>query len=211
MRWQNVLVALGLGMIGGAGWALWDQSRQQASAASIPVQRQAEVSKGAIPLVVQQDHNALRLRWSPKIAGIRDAQHGKLIITDGDHSSTLSLDARELQSGLASYWPDGDRVSFRLETDDGAAGSIAATISGQPAVDKHELAVDDHEPLKTAAPAKRRAKSLMAREREASLDDGLEWTEQPRPIHRIARDSRWTRLKKKLPFWHRSSTPDSGR
>jgi hypothetical protein len=205
MRWQTVVAALGLGMMGGAGWMFWDLHRSQADGMT----PHFEVSSGDIPLMVQHDRGALRLRWSPKAEGIRDAQHGSLTISDGTHRSKLELDGPELRAGMASYWPEGSRVGFRLETDSGASGSIEAPAGLAPkAVQKEAEPVK--KPVEPKATSTAKSPPPLARKlprpsvntNRAPIDDGLEWTEQPR------RDSRWSRLKRKIRFWRKPEADD---
>jgi hypothetical protein len=197
MRWATVIAALALGVIGGVGWVLWERppagDRFVGSAGSVP-------ADGAIPLMVQQDQGAMRLRWSPNGTGVRDAAHGTLTITDGIHQSRLDLDDKELRAGLASYWPDGSRVGFRLETDSGASGYIEAPVEGRPAkphVQPKSEAVAKPEPPK-AAPAHRKPKPSASVNRAKPLDDGLEWTERP-----ARHESHWARLRHKVAFWRK--------
>lgn len=226
MRWLSVVAALGLGMLGGAGWVLWDQ-HQEARAIAAPAAVPASSSE--IPLKVLRDGQALRLRWSGRAQAIQTASRGTLIITDGTHQSTLQLDGRELRSGLASYWPDSDRVKFRLETDTGAAGSIE-TAAGAPRVALAKVAErPPAAPVRNPVPVRRRLKPPEKSGPPPRIDDGLEWTEQPpdRPVRPVVQPlhksetfraqvvprkaaaeesrpaSRWSRLKRKLPFWRK--------
>jgi hypothetical protein len=149
--------------------------------------------------MVEQDPGVLRLRWSARIAAIRDASHGTLTILDGSHQSRLNLDGRELRAGLASYWPDGSRVGFRLETDSGASGYIEApVVDAKPAKAAPEPKA---EPSRSPAPARRRPKAAAGASRGKPIDDGLEWTE-----HHPRRASRLTRLKQRMAFWRKSDT-----
>jgi hypothetical protein len=171
---------------------------QQETSTAATASALAPKSTGDIGLTVQHDGAALRLRWNPRRAGIQDAATGTLTITDGGHESTLHLDGPELRAGLASYWPDGDRVRFRLDTDTGASGAIDVPVeSGRP-----QPAPEAVQAATAPVPARRRAAAPARRARPApaALDDGLEWTrpESAGPAHR---DSRWSRLKHKLPFW----------
>jgi hypothetical protein len=179
MRWQTVVVAIGLGMVGGAGWLAWE-SRQAAPPAAMEAVPPPDPLN--IPLLVVHDGRALRLRWNPHTEAFRNAGHGSLIIVEGDHRSTLPLDARELQGGLASYWPQASHVRFRLETDTGGTGSLDVPVNLAPGpAPRREAAAPPHRPP-VARP---------------HLDDGLEWTRRPPPPVHI-RPSRWVRLKRKL-------------
>lgn len=184
MRWQSLIAALGLGMLGGAGWVWWDGHGRQAA----PVSAAAPDHRaGDIPLTVQHEGRMLKLQWNPATAEIRNAAHGTLTITDGEHHSTLNLDGPELRAGLASYWPEGSRVGFRLDTAEGASGSVEVPAEPRAA------AVDAkaEEPEKPAAPraiSPRRRSGGQPSDRAGdrgepvsgeSLNDGLEWTTQP--------------------------------
>jgi hypothetical protein len=95
--------------------------------APAPVQRVQAVSQPAIGLYVQHDGPALRLRWNPDTAAIRDAHSGVLVIADGARQSRLELKQPDLRTGVASYWPESREVIFRLALDGAAAGEIRAS------------------------------------------------------------------------------------
>jgi hypothetical protein len=199
MRWGRAVAALGLGMVSGAGWMLWIQREEiRTFVAQTVVAPRPHLPDGNIPLMVQQERGVMRLRWSSRVAAIRDAAHGTLTIVDGAHRSRLDLDGRELRAGLASYWPDGSRVGFRLETDSGASGYIEApVVDANPAKAAAEPKV---ERPPRPAPARRRPKPSAGASRGKPIDDGLEWTEHPRKASRLAR------LKQKMAFWRRPDT-----
>ena len=161
-----------------------------------------EPPTGNIRLIVQHDQGALRLRWSPKAPAIRDAERGTLTITDGAHQSKLELDGRELRAGLASYWPEGSQVSFRLETNSGASGAIDAPGIAEPAKPQAEAKTEAVTAVTKAPAAPRRRPKTTASSYREPIDDGLEWTEKPR------RDSRWSKLKQKIPFWRKPAADD---
>jgi hypothetical protein len=177
---------------------LWQQREQirtfvgQTAAGAPP-------AEGTIPLIVQQDQGVMRLRWSSHVAAIRDAARGTLTIIDGAHRSRFDLDGRELRAGFASYWPDGSRVGFRLETDSGASGYIEApVVDAKPAKASAE---PEAEPSRSPAPARRRPKPAASPSRGKPIDDGLEWTE-----HAPRRASRLTRLKQRMALWRKPVT-----
>jgi len=118
MRWRWVVVAMIVGGLAAAWWFLlhWHQSGKPAEA--------PEQSEGQIPLMVRHNGSQLELRWSTDDQEIESANDGDLTITDGKYQSKLKLDQAELRSGAAYYWPRADRVSFKLETDEGAWGSV---------------------------------------------------------------------------------------
>ena len=195
-----VVVALGLGMVGGAGFMAWQQRQQIRTWVGATA---VHPSGATIPLIVEHNRGVLRLRWSPNGDGIRNAGHGTLTITEGKHRSRLELDARELGTGLASYWPEGSRVGFRLETDSGASGFIEAPVEdkpAQPAAEAQAAAEAPAESDRIAAPTRRRPKPAAGIPRVKPIDDGLEWTQQsPR------KDSRRIRFKRRVAFWRQPS------
>jgi len=169
-------------MVGGAGWMAWNQRDE---IRTMVLARVVHPPDGEIPLMVQHDRGALRLRWSPKVPGVKDAARGTLTIIDGTHQSRLDLDGPELHGGLASYWPDGDRVGFHLETDTGGNGFIEAPVEDMPAKPvsrpAEETAADSPEP------AKRRVRPKGSASR---IDDGLEWTQTQHRSHHGTRSKR---------------------
>lgn len=76
--------------------------------------RQAEVP-GHIVLNVQRDGPSIRLLWDRNSPVIRNAAKGIVYIHDGEHESQLTLDPKELNTGLISYWPETRDVTFRME------------------------------------------------------------------------------------------------
>jgi TonB family protein len=96
-----------------------------------------------IALRAVREGRALRLEWDRSLAALREAGHGILYITDGAHQSHLDLDPLQLTSGVVSYWPETQDVTFRLEvfspggvTSDSlrVVGGLAPTPAPSPAV-----------------------------------------------------------------------------
>lgn len=79
-------------------------------------------------LYVQHDGSALRLHWDPAV----HADSGIIWIQDGARETRLDLNANELRSGVASYWPESHEVTFRLQLDGGPAATIRASADAPP-------------------------------------------------------------------------------
>ncbi len=143
MRWRWVVVALILGGLAAGWWFLlqWHQENKLHE-----VQQQGQ---GEIPLMVRHDGPELELRWNTQVSDVQNANDATLTITDGKHKSRLDLDQAELRSGAAYYWPQGDHVDFKLETDDGAWGRLEVPAwevqAEEPA---HEHHAQEHEGTK---------------------------------------------------------------
>jgi hypothetical protein len=181
--------------------------RQRAPSSPPPIVRIPDES--SIALSVQHDGAALRLRWNPEAAAIRAATAGVLSISDGVRQSRLDLNAQDLRSGVASYWPESREVTFRLALNNDAAGTIRASADA-PAAERPS----PFEPkASTAAPrASRRAPEdaeddppsaqpparTIARERTEAVDDADRDSEEPAP-----KPSRWRRLAGKIPLVRR--------
>ena len=84
----------------------------------------------AVPpaVYVQHEGGALRLHWNPAVR----ASSGVMWIQDGARETRLDLNANELRSGVASYWPESREVTFRLQLDDGPASTIRASADAPP-------------------------------------------------------------------------------
>jgi hypothetical protein len=120
---QWVLASLGIVMIGVAVWLTVGRGDPARSAAAPP-----PPSHNAPPvaLYVQHDGAALRLHWNADSDAVRHAGSGALLIADGPRQSRLDLTPADLQSGVASYWPESARVDFKLELDGAPAGELEA-------------------------------------------------------------------------------------
>ena len=77
-----------------------------------------------LALGVQREGRALHLFWDVNSPVIRGSNHVTLHIIDGTHNTQLALNYMELSAGRLVYWPETDRVTFRLEG--AAAGEVTA-------------------------------------------------------------------------------------
>ena len=75
------------------------------------------VSSDELPLRVEHEGKALRLRWDSNASALRSASRAALYISDGKLTSQLNLNRGNLDSGSAVYWPETNKenIAFRLE------------------------------------------------------------------------------------------------
>jgi hypothetical protein len=124
------------GMVAGA--ALYDRFHQpgfvpvNAVAARPPAS--APDRRPHVPLKVQRDGASIRLLWDRNSVAIPKGAKAILYINDGEHQSQLKLDPKEVRSGLVSYWPETDDVTFRLEVlaPDHTADGAIRVVRGVP-------------------------------------------------------------------------------
>lgn len=119
--WNWAIAALAVGLGAACGAAIFHYfprvplpvvSRRAPPTATAPA---ATAAAPHVALEVQRQGRSIKLTWDKNSPMIRNAAHAVLYIVDGKHNSQLDLDPRELNSGLVSYWPETDDVSFRLE------------------------------------------------------------------------------------------------
>ena len=141
-------------------------------------------SQGTAPtaLYVQHDGGALQLHWDPAV----QANTGVLWIQDGARETRLDLNADELRSGVASYWPESREVTFRLQLDGGAAGTIRAP-SDTPS-----------QPPQAAAAEKPRPKPSVAKPVKVASSERVDADDEP-----SVKRSRLSRVAEKIPLLRR--------
>jgi hypothetical protein len=132
-------------------------------------------------LYVQHDGGALRLHWDPAVR----ANSRIIWIQDGPRETRLDLNADELRSGVASYWPESREVIFRLQLDGGPAGTIQAPAEAPPAVKTAEK----------PRPRRPAAKPVKV----ASADRVVDGDDDDQPVKR----SRFSRVTGKIPLLRR--------
>jgi len=138
-------------------------------------------STAPMALYVQHDGGALRLHWDPAV----HARSGVIWIQDSAHETRLDLNADELRSGVASYWPESREVTFRLQLDGGPASSIRASADEPP-------------PPPAAAPEKPRRKHSVAKEVKLARREAVEADDDAPP-----KRSRLSRVAGKIPLLRR--------
>ena len=68
-----------------------------------------------IGLHADADGEGMRVQWDRASRPIRNADRAILYIEDGALQSQLDLTGRQLDSSSVRYWPESERVKFRLE------------------------------------------------------------------------------------------------
>lgn len=116
-KWLIPVAAIALGMATGAVvYGVLHESRPPRNVAvALAPSAVEKASADHVSLSVRRDGPSIQLLWDRNAPLVREASKGVLYIRDGGHDSQLNLDARELGSGLVSYWPDTKDVTFRLE------------------------------------------------------------------------------------------------
>jgi hypothetical protein len=142
-------------------------------------------------LYVQRDGAALRLHWNPQAA----RRSGILYITDGSHQSRLSLNAQDVRSGMATYWPESKEVTFRLELDGAAAGTIRTSAVAE--ADRRPSPFDAVPARRSRPPAPKSA-AVPLTPAPSSADRQAE-EDAPEPT----KPSRWRRFTRKIPLIRR--------
>jgi hypothetical protein len=107
-------------------------------------------------------------------------------IQDGARETRLDLNANELRSGVASYWPESREVTFSLQLDGGPASTIRASA-------------DTPTPAAPAvAPEKPRRTHSIAKEVKVGRRDAVEVDADAPP-----KRSRLSRVAGKIPLLRR--------
>jgi hypothetical protein len=127
-------------------------------------------ARSAVRLLVERDGGMLRLRWNPEAPEIRGASRAVLSIDDGGRESRLPLETAELQAGMATYRPQAQDVTFRLQLAGGAAGEIRVSAERRPS---------PFEPKPVAPPASVAPPAPAAQRRSVDEESG----EEPRATY----------------------------
>ena len=68
-----------------------------------------------IGLHAETDGDALRVQWNRHSRPIVNADHAVLYIGDGDKQRHVTLSGPQLDTSSVRYWPESERISFRME------------------------------------------------------------------------------------------------
>lgn len=68
-----------------------------------------------IGLLAEIDGETLHVQWNPRSRPIVNADRAILYIADGGQQRHVALSGAQLDSSSVRYWPQGERVSFRME------------------------------------------------------------------------------------------------
>ena len=83
-----------------------------------------------IGLHADAEGEGLRVQWDRGSRPVRNADHAVLFIEDGTIQNRLDLTGRQLDSSTVRYWPESERVTFRLEVyHGGRSSSDSATFA----------------------------------------------------------------------------------
>src|SRR5664280_410772 len=88
-----------------------------------------------IGLRADAEGEGLRVQWDRASRPVRNADHAILFIEDGANRSQLDLAGRQLDSSRVMYWPESERVTFRLEVYRGSQSS-SESAAFAPAQDR---------------------------------------------------------------------------
>src|ERR1035437_2037669 len=92
-----------------------------------PVSVRPRAIPETIGLHADAEGEGLRVQWDRASRPIRNADHAILYIEDGTIQSQLDLTGRQLDSSSVRYWPESERVTFRLEVYRGSQSSSDST------------------------------------------------------------------------------------
>src|ERR1017187_3085588 len=85
-----------------------------------------------IGLRADAEGEGLRVQWDRASRPVSSADHATLFIEDGAAQSQLDLSGRQLDGSTVMYWPESERVTFRLEVYRGRLRSSDSTAFGMP-------------------------------------------------------------------------------
>src|SRR5665647_319470 len=88
-----------------------------------PISVRPRVIGEKIGLRADAEGEGLRVQWDRASRPVRNADHAILFIADGTFKSQLDLTGRQLDSSTVRYWPESQRVTFRLEVYRGTQSS----------------------------------------------------------------------------------------
>ena len=93
-----------------------------------PVSVRPRATPEAIGLRADAEGEGLRVQWDRRSRPVLDADHATLYIADGTLQSHLDLTGRQLDSSSVMYWPESDRVGFRLEVYRGSQSTSESAV-----------------------------------------------------------------------------------
>ncbi len=97
-----------------------------------PISRPKPAIPEKIGLRAGAEDGSLRVEWDRASRQVRHADHAILYIEDGVLRSHVDLNGRQLDRSTILYWPQTDRVSFRLEVYHGSQSSSDSASCGLP-------------------------------------------------------------------------------
>lgn len=97
-----------------------------------PISVSARTVPEKIGLRADADGGGLRVEWNRASKPVRHADRAVLYIEDGSLRSRVNLTGRQLDGSTVLYWPETDRVNFRLEVYRGKVSSSDSAACGLP-------------------------------------------------------------------------------
>src|SRR5262249_18516992 len=139
-----------------------------------------------------------RLQWDRNANAVRTATHASLSISDGNSKSQLNLTDKQLASYTVRYWPETQRVRFRLNLyrgKDTVADEVEVRANPSPITAETSRS---RTVIEKARPCPfERARPEVVRKRE---DRSLVASETPKPQPVAApKESRWGHLVSRIP------------
>lgn len=97
-----------------------------------PVSARPRAIPEQIGLHADAEGEVLRVQWNRGSRSIRNADRAILYIEDGTLRNQLDLTGRQLDGSSVKYWPESERVTFRLEVYRGGLSSSDSVDFGVP-------------------------------------------------------------------------------
>ena len=161
------------------------------------------VSTG-LALEVQREGRSLHLSWDRSSELVRHSDHAILHIHDGMHNTNLDLNTMAVNAGRLVYWPETDRVTFRLEVV-APTGTTAGTIQVPSALPQTVVPSEEptaRKPSPFASPTLRRRLEKVSIQAVPDLTPESSAAPAARPHGSFF--GRWAH---KIPLVRRFSTP----
>src|SRR5262245_4634576 len=174
-----------------------------------------------IGLEAKTDGDGIRLQWDRNANAIRTATHASLSISDGNSKSQLDLTDKQLASYAVRYWPETQRVRFRLNlyrgtdtvVDEVEVLTNPAPITAETSRTRTVIEKARPSPFERARPEvvrKREDRSLVASEVRKPPETTA--VPKPQPVA-VPKESRWGHLVSRIPLLRRlkkhPQAPDS--
>ena len=97
-----------------------------------PVSARPRAVSEEIGLHADAEGEGLRVQWDRGSRPVRNADRAVLFLEDGTVKSQLDLTGRQLDSSSVMYWPQSERVTFRLEIYRGTQSSSGTAAYDWP-------------------------------------------------------------------------------
>ena len=198
-RWALPAAVCGVLAIAGADLIL--MRRHPVSARPKPIPEE-------IGLYANAEGGGVRVEWERASRPVRNADHAVLYIEDGTRQSHVDLTGRQLDGSSVMYWPESERVTFRLEVFRGAhrsSDSAAFDVPPEARRKKHgpERAIVEQarpSPFERVQPE---IEVTQVRPAPAISAPNLATTPEPATVAEAPKESRLERVISKIPLLRR--------